>query len=114
MRKSYALALAISSLLLVGCGFTGEQRVYTANAVYAAMLDAIEIYAVDCATKAKDDLCHAQVDKAADVIEEVHPVMQQARQYTDEASRILQEANVNNALAKLLPVAKELGYVENK
>lgn len=114
MLKNYAQKLAISSvLLLAGCGLSGEQTLYSAEATYAAMTKAIEAYAVDCSTKALEDDCHANVDKAADVLEEVHPILVETRPYSTEIARNLHEVNVKNALAKLAPIAKGMGYVES-
>lgn len=114
MLKNYAQKLAISSiLLLAGCGVNGEKVLYGTEATYAAMTKAIEAYAVDCSAKPLEDECHANVDKAAAVLEEVHPILVETRAYSTEIARNLHEVNIKNALAKLAPIAKEMGYVEN-
>lgn len=116
MLKKLAILLT-SSLLLAGCGASPEKARYGAEVGYTAIVKFIEIYAVECDAKPKDDGCHAKVDQVAGILEEVHPVVQDARQYTgadvDAALRDLAEANILSAIARLKPIAKEMGYVEN-
>lgn len=115
LKKS--LILLISSLLISGCGLSGDKKLYAANVTYTGMVKSIENYAEACNPKPKDDVCHANVDKAAKVLAEVHPIIQDARKYTgadvDAGLRELAEANTRAALEKLLPIAKELGYVKD-
>ena len=113
LRKS--LIFLLSSLLLAGCGnIATDKKLYGANVAYTALTGHIEKYAIDCTPKPKEDDCHANVDKAATVLAEVHPIVVDARKYTgddiDAAFRELAEANIAAAVAKLTPIAKELGY----
>jgi len=115
MLKKYLILLTASSLLICGCSLSGDKKLYAANVTYTGMVKFIENYAKECDTKPKDDVCYANVDKAAAVLAEVHPIIQDARKYTgddvDAALRAVADANTKSAIEKLFPIAKELGYV---